>query len=194
VKRKYVSDYKIVAGEDDKERIEYNGALYHVDFPPDALAKAKARLLASAAAVLAFFLAMGIAGNYVTREVYVAIPYAMLIIPCVYAVVDSVRFIIRRGPMERVHYEGSFLHIREWAAAVMVLSATELIGFVVFFIRSADTAKAEWLFAPFTILLFLSAFILFKQCQSIKLVIRSVDKIFQKDYNAANTYSYEGEK
>ena len=169
MKKKFINDYEIVTNEkNNKKQLIYRGTMYQLDLPPQKIWQHKIQMLMNALFMVALFIAMGFAGNDATRTLSVGLPYALLIIPILYACFDAVYFLVRTKPMERAHFEGSFLHMLSWSVIIMLLSAAVLIGDIVYVIKMSEIIAGEYVFIPLAALLFLSAYFLFRQTRRIK--------------------------
>lgn len=158
--KKYLKEYEITE-EGGKRRLVYTGPRFRAEMPEKAFLQIRFCLLGAAVLMAALYTGMGLIGVESTRKLYVGIPYALMVIPVVYACVDAAHFLFIRGEMERVQYKRSFMRLFDWSAAVVVLSAAALIGGVIFMIRSGDAQ--EWPFVLLSALLGLTAFFFAKQ-------------------------------
>lgn len=171
--RKYVKEYEIIE-DNGKKRTLYTGPVYVLDEAAGGGRRAGLRLLAAAVVMAAAYTGMGCAGVEATRKVYVGLPFTLMVVPVVYACVDAVRFLWHKGAMERVHYEGSFLHMFAWAFSVLVLSAAAFLGDVCWLFLTPEKNAGEFLFIPAALLLWLAAFYLLSQWRVIKTGITEI--------------------
>jgi hypothetical protein len=158
--RRYAKDYTADGA--------YTGPRYHLDMTEGESKRAKIKLLINAFALLALFILMGLTGNETTRSVYAGIPYMLLVIPVGYAPVDAVRFYLRKGDMERAHFEGSFLHMMIWGGMLAALSAVCVLGGMAYMWRTRGVNPAEWLFILFSAGFFAASFYFLKQVRAVK--------------------------
>lgn len=165
--KKYSKEYEIHIDEKGKQTPVYIGPVYRITMPENALKRAKIKLILNAAAMAVLFVAMGLTENGCTRQIYAGLPYALLAVPSVYAVTDAVKFWFVRVDMERVQYEGSFLHLMAWAIASMVLSVAACIGGLVFIFGSQDAMRGDYVFVPLAVLSAVAAYVFSRQSRCI---------------------------
>jgi hypothetical protein len=164
-KNKFIEEYEYI---DTEKRLVYRGPLFYIDLPPPEQRRIKILMLLSASGMVLTFIALNFAGGNATRVFYSGIFYVLQIIPSLFAVVEAVKFAFRKNPLERVHFEGSLLHILSWAVMAMVLSAGGVIGNIIFLIRADGYPSREFLFIPFSMLFFLFSWLLWKQVRHIQ--------------------------
>ena len=161
--KKYIKDYDLI----DNVPV-YKGILYKINISQDELKKIKLFILLNTFVSALLFFAAGFTGNNATRVPYVGVPYMLLIIPVVYACMDACKFITPRERMERVHYEGSFLHMHSWAVAKMLFSAAAAVGDIIYLAITQSPSLNEYLFLPLVLLLFFSSYIFYKKIRIVK--------------------------
>ena len=165
--KRYLSDYTVVE-ENGKKRLVYGGTLYHADMSASALKRAKVFFAVNALAGAALYIGMGFAGAAATRALYAGLPYALLIIPSLYTCVDAGKFLRCGGMLERMYYEGSFLHMLYWAVLAMALSAAVFTGGIVYLLRTPELPAGEYFFTPLALFMFASALLMFRKVRAVK--------------------------
>ena len=174
--KKYIKDYEIdYTGK--KPRPVYKGPLYYFEMEPGGLKNAKIFLLTNSLLSACLFVLMSFAGDKAVRIYYVGIPYMFLIVPAFYSCVDATKFLMRDKPMERMHYEGSFMHLISWAFASMIFSGAAIIGDIIFLIKSESLPLFEFFFTPLAALLFLSSFVSLRKTLKLKACVKEIPPV-----------------
>ncbi|MDR1665402.1 MAG: hypothetical protein LBR83_10870 [Clostridiales bacterium] len=172
MKRQYVKDYELT---EDKKRLVYRGAIFTADMPEGELRRAKTRMVLFAVLNGAAYLLAGVLGNQTTRTFYAGIPYALLVFPAAFAVIDAVKFYLRGAELERAHYEGSFLHLLVWSLTGMLFSAAAAVGGIIYLVRAAQPPLAEYFFPALAAAMCALALLLWKQARIVNKNIREKD-------------------
>ena len=166
MKKKYIHEYA-VEQSGKKAVLVYKGPLYSIDLPPGRVMGIKALVLLNALVLAALYAGMGWVGAFATRATYVGLPYAMAIIPIALICFDASRFYLRSGPMERRHYEGSFLRMYSLICILTALAGVCIIGNMVYLVIIGGLPESEYFFNPLALLLITASFILRLQIKKI---------------------------
>lgn len=146
MRKKYLADYElrsVQTPKGHKDEAVYKGNYFIPDMPEDELQKYKVSFIVLSLIMTALFIAMGLLNNDGTRVLYVALPYAILLLPVAFMFTGAVYFYRFKEKLTRQEYDQSYIRIKAYGMAVLYLSIACALGnlFVVLTGRTLTPGK-----------------------------------------------------
>ena len=124
VRRDWTKDYEERLDRDGRSSYVYKGTRYALT--PEGGRAYRTRVLPPLALVMAALAVMGLMDTPGAREMYVALPYALVFFPAALGLFDLVRILLTRRALTARDYGSSALRLQKsasWLAALAALAA-----------------------------------------------------------------------
>ncbi len=152
--KKYAKDYKVRLvsandGREMKEEYVYTGDYFLSGLAPEKEKgfKRKCVFLLLGAAVC--FFCAGLIDCDGMRVLYVALPYAVTLLPLGFMLTGAYRVCREKGPFKREAFDHGWKRLRSMSMLMLVLSGITVIGSALFMILNRDISGGE---VPFLLL------------------------------------------
>ncbi|NLB91776.1 MAG: hypothetical protein GX786_11235 [Clostridiales bacterium] len=149
--KKYVDDYKAVIDQYGKTKYHYQGPLYEIKNQK----RWKELLIASWLVTFlstGLFLLMGFTDHEGSRQMYITLPFVLLLYPVAMNWVNVYKLSFHKKPMIRMTYLQGFLGTKKMAlmsAIVGTLASIGELGFLIF--GSTSSLQQDWMFFAFAL-------------------------------------------